>query len=53
MKFVFATTEAFFIWYNLPDFRSHHLLDLSQQWKRKNNVWNLFKVNIKDTEMTL
>ena len=23
-----------------------------QQWKHQNNVWNLFKVNIKDTRMT-
>ena len=24
----------------------------SQQWKQKENVWNLFKVNNKDTKTT-
>ena len=31
---------------------SRHLLVQSQQWKHQNNVWNRFKVNIKDTRMT-
>ena len=29
-----------------------HLLVQSQQWKHQNNVWNLFKVNSKDTRTT-
>ena len=34
--------------------RSNWLLNVqSQQWKHQNNVWNLFKVNDKDTRTTL
>ena len=29
-----------------------HLFVQSQPWKHQNNVWKLFKVNIKDTRMT-
>ena len=32
---------------------SQHLLVQSQPWKHKNNVWNLLKVNKKDTKTTL
>ena len=39
----------FILRYILP---SQHLLDQSQQWKHKTNVWNLFKVNYKDTRTT-
>ena len=31
---------------------SQHLLVPNQQWKHQNNVWNLFKVNNKDTRTT-
>ena len=31
---------------------SQHLLVQSQQWKRHNNMWNLFKVNNKDIRTT-
>ena len=31
------------------DHPSRHLLVQKQQWKHQNNVWNLFKVNNKDT----
>ena len=31
---------------------SWHLANLSQQWKHRSNVWNLFKVNNKSTGMT-
>ena len=30
---------------------SRHLLVQSQQWKHQNNVWNLTKVNNKDTDV--
>ena len=30
---------------------SHHLLVQSQQWKNKNNVWNVFKVTNKITSL--
>ena len=32
---------------------SQHILVQSQPWKHKNNVWNLLKVNKKDTKTTL
>ena len=30
---------------------SRYLLVQSQKWKHKNNMWSLFKVNYKDTQM--
>ena len=45
IKFVLVAIEAFFIWSNLINFPSHHVLVKSL----KNSVWNLFKVNIKDS----
>ena len=36
-------------YYILP---CRHLLVQSQQWKHQNNVWNMFKINNKDTWMT-
>ena len=33
----------------LSDIPSQYLLTQSQQWKHQNNVWNLFKVNNKDS----
>ena len=29
---------------------SSHLLGKSHQWKHQNNVWNMFKVNIKNNK---
>ena len=31
---------------------SQHLLVQNQQWKHQKNIWNLFKVNNKDTGTT-
>ena len=39
------------VFYILP-MPSWHLLVQSQQWKHQNNVWNMFKVNNKDTKTT-
>ena len=33
-------------------FLNRHLLVQSQQWNPQNNVWNLFKINSKDTRTT-
>ena len=38
--------------FNLLTPPSRHLLAQSQQQKHQNNVWNLFKVNHKDTRAT-
>ena len=35
--------------FSLP---SRHLLVQSQQWKQQNNMWNIFRVNKKETRMT-
>ena len=38
-----------FLRWQIIGFPSRHLLVQSQQWKHQSNVWNMFKVNNKDT----
>ena len=35
------------------DFPNQHLFVQSQQWKQHSNIWNLFKINNKNTRTTL
>ena len=41
-----------FCWFRVNNNPSWYLLVWSQQWKHQNNVWNLFRVNNKDTRTT-
>ena len=50
-KFTILRERAFLTLY-VETVTSRHLLVQSQQWKHQNNMWNLFKVNNKDTKTT-
>ena len=50
-KLPFPQTSTCQMEWHLLTFLSRHLLAPSQKWKYKGKVWNLFKVNNKDTRI--
>ena len=47
VKISFVVIEFFYRYYSAYNFFPANLDVQSQQWKHQNNVWNLFKVNLR------
>ena len=47
VKISFVVIEFFYRYYSAYNFFPANLYVQSQQWKHQNNVWNLFKVNLR------
>ena len=47
VKISFVVIEFFYRYYSAYNFFPANLYLQSQQWKHQNNVWNLFKVNLR------
>ena len=47
VKISFVVIEFFYRYYSAYNFFPAKLYVQSQQWKHQNNVWNLFKVNLR------
>ena len=49
VKISFVVIEFFYRYYSAYNFFPANLYVQSQQWKHQNNVWNLFKVNLRSS----
>ena len=49
VKISFVVIEFFYRYYSAYNFFPANLDVQSQQWKHQNNVWNLFKVNLRSS----
>ena len=49
VKISFVVIEFFYRHYSAYNFFPANLYVQSQQWKHQNNVWNLFKVNLRSS----